>query len=182
MTTRGASNAEQFHPEWLAALAESQGFLLAALDANRAGRYDQAQLRILEDRGRRILKHKLSPAVVLAGISIVGFLFTLAALSLPRPQVPGITTGPGAGILIMAVVISVVMLVIGLLLLRSGWRWWQHLKEDLKRNRIAVVEGFVVRSGPIFWTIWSRTQMRGPGRVRAQDLYCYIVQRSKISG
>ena len=33
--------------------------------------------------------------MVLAGISIVGFLFTLAALSLPRPQVPGITTGPG---------------------------------------------------------------------------------------
>jgi hypothetical protein len=105
MTTRSASNAEQFHPEWLAALAESQGFLLAALDANRAGRYDQAQLPMLEDRGRHVLKHKLSPALVLAGISIVGFLFTLASLSFPRQQVPGITTGPGAGILIMAVLI-----------------------------------------------------------------------------
>ena len=51
-----------------------------------AGRYDQAQLRILEDRGRRI----------------------------------------------MAVIISVVMLVIGLLLLRSGWRWRQHMQGRLE--------------------------------------------------
>jgi hypothetical protein len=58
--------------DWLPALAQSQGFLLDALEANRAGRYTEAQVQILELRGRFLLNRKTRGAWGALGCSLIG--------------------------------------------------------------------------------------------------------------
>jgi hypothetical protein len=137
------SSALRTLSNWLPNLAQSQGFLPDALDANRAGRYTDAQVRMIKLRGWSLLRKGISPALGALGISLIGFLFTLFAASSPFPQrqVPGVVIGPGREILFMVPLISLTFLVIGSFVLRSAWRSWQTLRTDLQRNNIAFVEG-----------------------------------------
>jgi hypothetical protein len=142
------SGAKSFNSEWLPALAQSQGFVLDALETNRAGRYTEEQVQLIELRGRKFLNRKNRGAWGALGISAIGFLFTLMAVSLPSPRILGAVTGPGTAVQFTAPLISLVLLVIGSLVLRSSWRWWQSLRADLKQHKIACVEGQVTLKGP----------------------------------
>ena len=132
-------------PGWLPSLAQSQGFLLDALEANRGGRYTDAQVRLLELRGRSLLRQGLSPAFGALGISLIGFLFTLFAASV---SFPGVAIGPGAGTVFTALLTSLAFLVSGVFVLRSAYRPWQRLRADLKQQKIVSVEGQVTLKGP----------------------------------
>jgi hypothetical protein len=126
-------------------LAQSQGFLLDALDANRAGRYTDAQVRLLEVRGRSLLREGLSPAFGALGISLIGFLFTLLAASVSFPRV---AIGPGAGTVFTALLTSLAFLVSGVFVLRTAYRPWRRLRADLQQQKIVSVEGQVTLKGP----------------------------------
>jgi hypothetical protein len=43
------SGAKSFNSDWLPALARSQGFVLDALETNRAGRYTEEQVQLIEN-------------------------------------------------------------------------------------------------------------------------------------
>jgi hypothetical protein len=130
-------------PDWLPMLAQSQGFLLDALDANRAGRYTDAQVRLLEARGRSQLGQGRTPAFGVLGMSLIGFLFTLYAAS---ESSPGFPIGPGA--VFTYFLGSLAFLVAGGFALRSAYRPWRSLRADLQQQKIVSVEGQVTLKGP----------------------------------
>lgn len=171
---RDLSLAPSFCIEWLPTLAQSQGFLVDALDANRSGRYSEAQVQLLELRGRRLLKRKSGPALVALGISLIGFLFTLFVASLPRPQIPGVVTGPDRSVLFTAPLISVALLVIASFVLRSCWRAWRSLRADLAQPHIAYIDGEMTLAGPslLEYAFASETATKVP----MWERYAYIVR------
>jgi hypothetical protein len=137
-------------PDWLPMLAQSQGFLLDALDANRAGRYTDAQVRLLEARGRSLLGQARTSAFGPLGMGLILFLFALVAPSL-RQTFPGTTIppiGPGAGTVFTALLASLALLVAGVFVLRSAYRPWRSLRADLQQQKIVSVEGQVTLKGP----------------------------------
>jgi hypothetical protein len=191
MKTSGT--AKPVHPEWLIKLAESQGFLLEALEANRAGHCTNAQLRLLEARGRGAVKEKRRPLFGLLGIGVFGFLATAALSSplawacwlsmwlmgrttcisraFPDLPAPGVEMGPSKSVLTTMSFISAAALVTGILMLRSAGRWRRRLQDGLEQNRLASVEGQVIleHESAFEWT-------SDPFSVPSSANYTYVVQ------
>jgi hypothetical protein len=163
--------AKQRHPEWLIKLAESQGFLLEALEANRGGHCTTPQLRLLEARGRGAVKEKRLPLLGLFGISVVGFLATAALSSFPHSPVLGVEFGPPKSVLTMMLFGSAAALVTGVLMWRSASRWRRRLQEDLQQNHLWYVEGRVIleHESAFEWT-------SDPVSVPSPASYTYVVQ------
>lgn len=131
------------YPDWMPTLAQAQGFLLDALDANRAGRYSQEQVDLLERRGRSIMQAQAPTAYGLLGISLIGFLLVFFGGAMALEQ--GVVPGPEWCLTPLS---PLALLVFGGLALRSIRRPWQNLRRDLMQNRLACVEGPLSLQGP----------------------------------
>lgn len=169
-TGTDSSSALRSSPDWLPKLARSQGLLIDALEANRAGRYTDAQVQLLERRGRSVLKRGATPALGALGISSIGFLSTLGVASRSRDS--GVVTGPGPEFLFTAPLVSLILMVVGCFVLRPAWRSWQNLRADLRQNRISFVEGQVTLKGP---ALVDYISSKRPENLAMQERYAYMV-------
>jgi hypothetical protein len=138
-------------PEWLAPFAEANGFLLDALDENRARRYSDAQVQVLEQRGRSELRRGLRPAWAALAISLAGFFSALFISSPCHPQIPGVVTSPQPWAGTSAKWISFALLCIGLLVARSEYRYWRELRTELREHRICKLKGPVTSRSDFPW-------------------------------
>jgi len=146
MSTCVNSNTKRAYPDWLPTLAQSQGFQLDALDANRAGRYSAEQVQLLERRGRSIMEREAPSAY---GALAIGVLLTLFLFLAGGIASTGVLREPGAGaMLLMALLVPLFMLFAGGLALRSIRRSWQNLRTDLMQHPVACVEGPLILQGP----------------------------------
>jgi hypothetical protein len=128
----------------LTRLAEANGFLLDALDANRAGRYTHAQVAAIELSGRQELRRKLRGAWGALGAGLIALLFFMFAAGFNQRPMPGITSGPDPWVATGAKWLSIILCGAALLVFRAAFRSWRKLRTELRNGRIATQEGPVV--------------------------------------